>query len=80
VHGQVLDRTGALVRDCGTGELVTLTSTDRVVEVQLAGGSGYGAPAERDRARLEDDVADGYVSGESASRDYGGPRAQSAAE
>ncbi|MBI1774641.1 MAG: hydantoinase B/oxoprolinase family protein [Proteobacteria bacterium] len=80
VHGLVLDRDGTLVHDCGTGELVTLTTADRIVEVQLAGGSGYGPPAERDRARLEDDVADGYVSPASALKDYGGQASASAAE
>ena len=79
-HGLVRDRDGAVVHDCGTGELVTLTGTDRVVEVQLTGGSGYGPPRQRDRAKLDDDVADGYVSAESALRDYGGRASTTAAE
>ena len=62
VRGVVQDAQGQVVRDCGTGELVTLTGTDRVVEVCLAGGAGFGDPAARDPARLEADLADGYVS------------------
>ena len=72
VHGLVCDTAGVVVHDCGTGELVSLDRADRVVEVQLAGGSGYGDPANRSRRDLDRDVADGYVSAESAARDYGG--------
>ncbi|HWK46634.1 MAG TPA: hydantoinase B/oxoprolinase family protein [Stellaceae bacterium] len=72
VRGVVLDVQGEVVHDCGTGELVTLTTTDRMVEVCLGGGAGYGDPRERQRARLDDDVADGYVSPDTAKRDYGG--------
>ena len=71
VHGTVTDLAGRLVHDCRTGELVTLTTADRVVEVQLAGGAGFGAPAMRARGRLEDDIADGYVSAEAATQYYG---------
>ena len=60
------------MQDCGTGELVTLTRADRVVEVQLAGGSGYGDPRQRARRDLDRDVADGYVSGDAAASEYGG--------
>ena len=41
VRGVVLDPAGNVVHDCGTGELVTLTRTDQIVEVQLAGGAGF---------------------------------------
>jgi 5-oxoprolinase (ATP-hydrolysing)/N-methylhydantoinase A len=61
-HGLVRDADGTVLHDCGTGELVTLTATDRIVEVQLSGGAGYGDPAGRSRAALDDDIADGYVS------------------
>jgi 5-oxoprolinase (ATP-hydrolysing)/N-methylhydantoinase A len=71
VHGVVRDAAGAIVHDCGTGELVTLTGTDRVVEVQLGGGAGFGDPSERSRAHLDDDIADGVVTREAAARDYG---------
>jgi 5-oxoprolinase (ATP-hydrolysing) len=59
------------VHDCGTGELVTLTRTDRIVEVQLAGGAGFGDPRTRSAAMVENDVAEGVVSPEAAERDYG---------
>ncbi len=71
VHGVVRDLSGAIVRDCGTGELVTLTTADRIVEVQLGGGAGFGDPQERSRAEVQNDVADGYVSADSAVADYG---------
>jgi 5-oxoprolinase (ATP-hydrolysing) len=71
VRGVVLDPDGNVVHDCGTGELVTLTSTDRIVEVQLAGGAGYGDPRMRPAALVEKDVAEGVVSPQAAGRDYG---------
>ncbi len=80
-HGVVRDENGAVVRNCGTGELVTLMSTDRAVEVQLSGGSGYGSPCDRLRSRLAKDIADGYVSGEAGERVYGsGKEVPNAAE
>jgi len=72
VRGVVRDLDGHVVHDCGTGELVTLNRVDLVVEVQLAGGSGFGDPRQRARRELDRDVADGYVSPDAASRDYGG--------
>ena len=45
----VLDPDGNVVHDCGTGELVTLTRTDQIVEVRLAGGAGFGDPRARTR-------------------------------
>jgi 5-oxoprolinase (ATP-hydrolysing)/N-methylhydantoinase A len=71
VRGVVLDPAGNVTRDCGTGELVTLTRTDQIVEVQLAGGAGFGDPRARSAAMVEQDVAEGVVSPESARRDYG---------
>ena len=70
VRGVVTDADGRVVHDCGTGELVTLTGADRIVEVQLAGGAGFGDPAAREQALVDGDVADGYVtpSGEAAYR------------
>jgi 5-oxoprolinase (ATP-hydrolysing)/N-methylhydantoinase A len=72
VLGVVRDPEGNIVRDCGTGELVTLDRTDRIVEVQLAGGSGYGDPRQRAQRDVERDVSDGYVSTEAAAQAYGG--------
>ncbi len=70
VRGVVTDTEGRVAHDCGTGELVTLTATDRIVEVQLGGGAGFGDPAAREQALVDDDLADGYVTpaGEAAYR------------
>jgi 5-oxoprolinase (ATP-hydrolysing)/N-methylhydantoinase A len=71
VHGLVRNSTGCVVQDCGSGELVTLTTTDQIVEVQLAGGAGYGDPRRRSAEHVERDVAEGVVSPEAAARIYG---------
>jgi len=71
VRGVVLDADGNVVHDCGTGELVTLTRADRIVEVQLAGGAGFGDPRARAAELVEQDVAEGVVSPEAAERIYG---------
>ena len=42
---------------------------ERVV-VQPAGSGGYGDPLERERARVLDDIADGYISADAARRLY----------
>ncbi len=70
-HGHVTDAAGALVHDCGTGELVTLTGTDRAVTIMLAGGAGYGAPGDRDRAAIARDIEDEKVSPAAARLHYG---------
>ena len=75
VRGVVRDLAGAVVQDCGTGELVTLSTVDRVVEVQLGGGSGYGDPRQRARRDVDRDVANGYVSADAAAGAYGGQEA-----
>ncbi len=72
VRGVVLDLAGEVVHDCGTGELITLSTTDRIVEVQLAGGAGFGDPRARDRRLVAGDVADQYVSAPEAQSQYGG--------
>jgi 5-oxoprolinase (ATP-hydrolysing)/N-methylhydantoinase B len=43
---------------------------DRVLLV-TPGGGGYGDPRERDPARLQEDLREGYVTPEAAARDYG---------
>jgi N-methylhydantoinase B len=43
-----------------------------LLTIDVPGSGGFGPPAERDRAALLEDVIDGYVSPESADRDYGG--------
>lgn len=75
VHGRITDEAGTILHDCGTGELVTLDRVDRIVEVQLAGGSGYGDPRQRARSDVDHDVANGTVSLGAAVRHYGGQSA-----
>jgi N-methylhydantoinase B len=42
-----------------------------MVLIRSAGGGGYGAPAERPRERVDEDVAEGFVSAEAAAEIYG---------
>jgi len=42
-----------------------------VIRLEQSGGGGWGDPRLRDPQALEDDIADGYVSMESAYRTYG---------
>jgi 5-oxoprolinase (ATP-hydrolysing)/N-methylhydantoinase A len=69
-HGCVRDEDGRIVHDFGTGGLLTLDRTDRVVELQLAGGSGFGDPAERPARLIENDRRQDYISAEAAQRIY----------
>lgn len=62
---------GTLLRDCGAGELVTLTRTDEVAEIVFAGGAGHGDPGARDEAALAADVRDGRVTATAAREAYG---------
>jgi N-methylhydantoinase B len=39
--------------------------------LQSAGGGGYGEPAKRDPGALQRDIAEGFISGTAAKRDYG---------
>jgi len=39
--------------------------------LEAPGSGGYGPPAERDAARLSEDLLDGYVTASAAQRDYG---------
>ncbi|MFN3937699.1 MAG: hydantoinase B/oxoprolinase family protein [Gemmobacter sp.] len=70
-RGRILDPAGHVLHDCGTGELVELTGTHQIVELTLAGGSGYGDPAERDPRAIARDIALGFVTPDHAARDYG---------
>jgi 5-oxoprolinase (ATP-hydrolysing)/N-methylhydantoinase A len=69
-RGLVRDAGGAVVRDCGTGELVTLTSDRAFVEVSLSGGSGFGDPRTRPLKAVAHDLAEGFITPEAAERDY----------
>jgi 5-oxoprolinase (ATP-hydrolysing)/N-methylhydantoinase A len=66
----VRDEDGRVVHDFGTGGLLTLDRTDRIVELQLAGGSGFGDPAERPARLIENDRRQGYISAEAAEAIY----------
>jgi N-methylhydantoinase B/oxoprolinase/acetone carboxylase alpha subunit len=41
------------------------------IRLTAPGGGGYGDPRERDREMIEEDLREGYVSPESAARNYG---------
>jgi 5-oxoprolinase (ATP-hydrolysing) len=68
---RVLDRGGREIEGCGAGRTITVSDPDAVVEMQLAGGSGFGDPLERPLEKIEDDLLNGYVTAEGAMRDYG---------
>ncbi|MBW8902862.1 MAG: hydantoinase B/oxoprolinase family protein, partial [Bradyrhizobium sp.] len=70
-RGVVRDATGAIIRDCGTGQLVSTTTEQEIIEVCLSGGSGFGSPYERAHAAIARDLAEGYITAEAAARDYG---------
>jgi 5-oxoprolinase (ATP-hydrolysing)/N-methylhydantoinase A len=61
----------ALIRDCGTGELVELTSPSETAELVLAGGAGFGAPLERPISSVVSDMHDGFVTAAAAEAIYG---------
>jgi 5-oxoprolinase (ATP-hydrolysing)/N-methylhydantoinase A len=69
--GRVVNAAGAVLDECGTGHLLSLTGTDEIIEINLAGGSGYGDPTARDPAAIQRDIASGVVSAERARLDYG---------
>src|SRR6185436_5237376 len=70
-RGIVRDASGAVILDCGTGQLVSTTSDREIVEVCLSGGSGFGSPFERTLEAIARDLAEGYITAEAAARDYG---------
>ncbi|MCC6306517.1 MAG: hydantoinase B/oxoprolinase family protein [Rhodobacteraceae bacterium] len=70
-RGRVLDPEGRVLLDCGTGQLVELRSPGERVEKVLAGGAGYGPPAERDPAAVSRDLAMGLISPAHAAAHYG---------
>jgi 5-oxoprolinase (ATP-hydrolysing) len=70
-QGVVRNAAGAIIKDCGTGALVSTTTDHEIIEVCLSGGAGYGPPSERVVAAIERDVAEGYVTPQGAARDYG---------
>ena len=56
-----IHRTGGDVEEIPSKRVTTLLTGDRVV-IETAGGGGYGEPGQRERERVEADVADGKVS------------------
>ncbi|MFO1140818.1 MAG: hydantoinase B/oxoprolinase family protein, partial [Amaricoccus sp.] len=79
-RGLVHAADGRLLRDCGTGALVSLHSADQIVELVLAGGAGFGDPAERDQAAVARDLALGLVTPEHVARYYRGSTVPASAE
>lgn len=71
--GRILDAAGREVHNVGDGELVRLTRVDRLIEISINGGSGYGNPSRRDPAALAEDIRLGYVTEAGSKEDY--PRA-----
>ncbi|MFV0383300.1 hydantoinase B/oxoprolinase family protein, partial [Paracoccus sp. (in: a-proteobacteria)] len=69
-RGLVRDTAGNLLRDCGTGALITINDTAEIVELVLAGGAGFGDPAQRDQAAVTRDLALGLVTPEHVERHY----------
>jgi 5-oxoprolinase (ATP-hydrolysing) len=69
--GVVRDTSGAILKDCGTGQLVSTTTDQEIVEVCLSGGSGFGSAYERPLGAIARDLAEGYITAEAAARDYG---------
>jgi len=60
------------------GQIIKVKSKDRldlrkgdILTLYTAGGGGYGPAAERERARIESDLKNGYVSAADAQRFYG---------
>ncbi|WP_290686488.1 MULTISPECIES: hydantoinase B/oxoprolinase family protein [unclassified Haematobacter] len=69
-RGRIVSPDGTVIHDCGTGALVEIRTTGEIVEFVLAGGAGYGNPAERDNAAISRDIALGYVTPAHAARHY----------
>jgi 5-oxoprolinase (ATP-hydrolysing) len=57
--------------DVGPGRLVQVTRVSEIVELVIAGGAGFGDPAQRSPEVLAEDIRLGYVTPEGARRDYG---------
>ena len=76
-RGREGGRSGApttIARDDGTpmrGKGKQFVPNGRKVMLAFPGGGGYGEPADRDPALVKRDLARGYISAETAARDYG---------
>ncbi|WP_454856349.1 hydantoinase B/oxoprolinase family protein [Rhizobium binxianense] len=69
-HGYVRDTEGNVIENVGTGGLLIIDRTDRVVELQLGGGAGFGDPSARSVELIEEDVREDYVSSDAAETVY----------
>jgi N-methylhydantoinase B len=65
----VIHRAGGTQEVVPSKQVTTLRTGDRVV-FETAGGGGYGAPAQRDPAKIRADLEDGKISADGA-KDYG---------
>jgi N-methylhydantoinase B len=65
-----VERDGAITQVPAKGSHEIVHAGDRVL-LQPAGSGGYGDPKKRDRARLLDDLRDGYITPAALTRDYG---------
>lgn len=79
-RGLVQGTDGRLLRDCGTGALVSLKSTGEIVELVLGGGAGFGDPAERSADAVARDLALGFITPEHAAQFYRQPTVPSGTE
>ncbi|AMY71090.1 hydantoinase B/oxoprolinase family protein [Frigidibacter mobilis] len=78
-RGRITGPDGTVLRDCGTGALAEIRGTDQIVELVLAGGSGYGDPLERDPALVSRDLALGFVTPGHVAQNYRRVRADTEA-
>lgn len=69
-HGYVRDQSGVVVEDIGSGGLVVIDRIDRIVELQLGGGAGFGDPKKRLIENVEDDLREERISPENAEMSY----------
>jgi len=65
-----LEEPGGL-KNLGIGGLFALETTDQVIRLELGGGSGFGAPQDRDPEAIRRDLVGGYVTPDGVRRDYG---------
>ena len=78
VNGGMGGRPGRIVVNPGTAnerELKPMSEGNRLargdlVRIMTPGGGGWGSPLRRDAEDVRDDVLDGFISAESAARDY----------
>ena len=65
-----VERPDGTVHDVATGETVAMTDARLVIDVTIAGGSGFDPPHERALEDIARDLENGYITPEGAARDY----------